>query len=611
MEAQTATSTSPAPPHPGSDAAWLALARAETAEALCRAWLATLCGMIPGVRAGLLLLQDPDGSYIPAGVWPEDRDLTYLGDVARECLGRREGVVHREGGSGARLAYPLLVGDRLYGSAVLDLADGDPAAVTYATRLTHWGGGWLVDLFTRRELGQRDGRLARSGVLFDVALAALAEDDYRKAALAVVNLLGQKLDCHQVLVGREKGKHVAVTAVSHSAWFDERANRVNLAAQAMNEAFDQRARILWPEEQEGPTLITVAHRRYAEESEGAHICTLPMEDAGRVAGVLMLERGTPFRPEELELLETLAVVLAPVMALKEGAEEGLLRHAGRSLRSGLTRVTDSSHPGIKLVVVTVLATVLVLGLWQTDFRVSSRAVVEGAVQRAAVAPFEGYIRDAPARAGDVVAAGEVLARLEDQDLRLEAVRWESELQVALRREREALANNDRVNARLAAAQADQARAQLDLVRARLARVEITAPFDGVVVQGDLTQKLGSPVEQGEVLFEMAPLDAWRVILQVDERDIGFVEEDRAGELVLSSIPGRPWPFTVTKVTPVAKADEGRNYFRVEAELVGAAPELRPNMEGVGKVEAGRRSLLWIWTRRLVDWARMAWWEYSL
>lgn len=323
----------------------------------------------------------------------------------------------------------------------------------------------------------------------------------------------------------------------------------------------------------------------------------------------MLERDAPFAARELEFLDTAALTLAPVLNLKHGSDESLLGHARRSGHEWLTRITDSSHPGIKLGVVVVAMVLLAMAIWPSRYRVTSKAVVEGAVQRAAVAPFEGYIRAAPARAGDVVRAGQVLASLEDQDLRLERVRWDSELEVALRKEREAMATNDRVNARLAAAQANQARAQLDLVIERLARVDISAPFDAVVVKGDLSQQLGSPVEQGKVLFELAPLDAWRVILKVDERDIAWVREGQHGELMLSSLPGQSSPFVVSKVTPVSVAEEGRNYFRVEADLGKGAPKLRPNMEGVGKIEAGEKSLLWIWTHRLVDWVRMIWWEY--
>lgn len=171
-----------------------------------------------------------------------------------------------------------------------------------------------------------------------------------------------------------------------------------------------------------------------------------------------------------------------------------------------------------------------------------------------------------------------------------------------------MAKGNRVDQRLAAAQANQSRAQMDLAVSKLDRVAVTAPFDGIVVKGDLSQQLGSPLEQGKVLFELAPLDSWRVVLKVDERDVGYVRAGAAGELVLASLPGTAWPFTVKKVTPVSVAEEGRNYFRVEAELGDKAPKLSPNMEGVGKVSAGERSLLWVWTRPLIDWARLAWWK---
>jgi multidrug efflux pump subunit AcrA (membrane-fusion protein) len=176
-----------------------------------------------------------------------------------------------------------------------------------------------------------------------------------------------------------------------------------------------------------------------------------------------------------------------------------------------------------------------------------------------------------------------------------------------------MAKGDRVELRLASAQANQARAQFNLALDKLARVQVVAPFDGVVVRGDLSQQLGSPVEQGKLLFELAPLEAWRVILKVDERDISDVRAGQTGELMLTSLPGQSYPFLVKKVTPVATAEDGRNYFRVEAGLIPAKgatlPKLRPNMEGVGKVEAGEQSLLWIWTHRLSDWLRLTLWRW--
>ena len=58
-----------------------------------------------------------------------------------------------------------------------------------------------------------------------------------------------------------------------------------------------------------------------------------------------------------------------------------------------------------------------------------------------------------------------------------------------------------------AAQINQAEAQLALAEEKLARATLVAPFDGIVVSGDLSQQLGTPVEQGKLLFEIAPLEA--------------------------------------------------------------------------------------------------------
>lgn len=604
--------TPDAPPAAPGDY-WQALAQARNAEQLCQAWLPILCGMVQRTQSGLLLLQDSNGSFAPAALWPEAADLSYLRGVAEESLNARQGVVQRDADGQTRFAYPLVNGEELFGVVILDLHAADEMALTHARRLLHWGAGWLIDLFNRRTLLDQGARLERSAYFFDLALAALSEPDFGKASLALVNRLAQRFDCHQVLFGLEKGKTVRVETVSHSAWFEEKANLVNLAAQAMNEAFDQRSRIVVPEPESGATLITAACRRYLEDSGSRALCALPLEAGNRVVGVWLLERDEPFTALDLDVLDALTLTIGPILSLKLNVEESLFKHARRSWNHGLRKLTDTSRPGYKLLAIVIAALIAILALYDTDYRVASQAVVEGATQRVAVAPFEGYIQSAPKRAGDLVHAGEVLATLEDKDLRLEKVRWEAELQVSLRKEQEAMSKGERVDFRLASAQANQARAQLNLAEEKLARVRVVAPFDGVVVRGDLSQQLGSPVEQGKVLFELAPLEAWRVILKVDERDIADVHAGQSGELMLTSLPGQSYPFRVKKVTPVATSEDGRNFFRVEAGLTlkpGATlPKMRPNMEGVGKVEAGEQSLLWIWTHRLSDWLRLTLWRW--
>jgi multidrug resistance efflux pump len=136
-------------------------------------------------------------------------------------------------------------------------------------------------------------------------------------------------------------------------------------------------------------------------------------------------------------------------------------------------------------------------------------------------------------------------------LRLELLKWSSQRSQRRREQSEALAARDRAQAGILAAQIEQAEAQVKLLEEQLIRTVVTAPFDGVVVSGDLSQSLGAPVERGEVLFEVAPLNSYRVILEVDERDIGEVLLDHSGMLALTGMPGDAIEIHIDKITPIS------------------------------------------------------------
>jgi multidrug resistance efflux pump len=273
------------------------------------------------------------------------------------------------------------------------------------------------------------------------------------------------------------------------------------------------------------------------------------------------------------------------------------------------RLVGPRHPTLKLSALLLAVCVAFLLVARGEFRISAKTMIEGATQRSIVAPFESFLAEAPVRAGERVHAGQLLARLDDRDLRLERVRWASEKEQAERKYRDALARRDRVAGRILAAQIGQADAQLALVEEKLGRTRLVAPFDGVVVTGDLSQLLGAPLEQGKVLFEVAPLDSYRVVLQVDERDVAYVAAGQEGALALAGHTAGTLPFRVSTVTSVSTPRDGRNFFRVEAALQETSPTLRPGMEGVGKISAGRARLAWIWTRSFTDWARVALWSW--
>src|SRR5207247_5961301 len=111
-----------------------------------------------------------------------------------------------------------------------------------------------------------------------------------------------------------------------------------------------------------------------------------------------------------------------------------------------------------------------------------------------------------------------------------------------------------------------AQAESALPDTQLAHPTFRARFGRTAGTGDLSQQLGAPVEKGKVLFEVAPLDSYRLVIEVDERDIADVVVGQRGSLMLSAFPSEIIDVTVEKITPVSTAKEGRNFFRVEAQF---------------------------------------------
>ncbi|MCH6550872.1 MAG: hypothetical protein IH804_02510, partial [Planctomycetes bacterium] len=89
-----------------------------------------------------------------------------------------------------------------------------------------------------------------------------------------------------------------------------------------------------------------------------------------------------------------------------------------------------------------VALLLFFAFARTDYRVTAKTLLEGEIQRSAVAPFDGFIRSAPLRAGDVVSEGDTLCVLDDRDLRLEKLKWSSQYDQFLQQYHQASAQRE-------------------------------------------------------------------------------------------------------------------------------------------------------------------------
>jgi hypothetical protein len=601
--------------HRASEAAWARFAQAQTPEEFCSSWLLIQCEAIGGVSDGVVLLQKPGGDeFVPVGFFPEaQRDRSHLAEVSERALSEGRGIVlPRQASNESRfqLGYPVRLEGQVRGAVGLEMDGRAEPQLQEAMRQLQWGSGWL-EVLLRRHADPMDAARVRLKLALDLVATLLGQPGLKESGAAFVTELATRLGCDRVALGTLSGKRVKLRAVSHSAQFDERANLLRAVEAAMEEAVDQAEVVVSPPPRENLPVVSHAHELLLRESGAVSAVSFPLRSEEQVVGALTFERSAGYRfdPPTLELCEAVAAIAGPIVELKRRGEEGLLAHAAGSSAGLWKKLAGPGHPGLKLAALLTLAAALFLSFASGDFRVSADVTVEGAVQRAITAPYNGFLREAPLRAGDTVKAGQVIGRFEDRELQLERLKMLSQRDQFERQHREAMAKRDRAQIEIVGAQISQAEAQLALLDEQLARTSMVAPFDSVIVSGDLSQSLGSPVERGQVLFELAPLDGYRIVLKVDERDIAHVTLGQRGELAVSAMPGEFLPFTVTSITPVNLAQEGRNYFRVEASLEGSTGRLRPGMAGVGKIHVDERKLVWIWTRTLTDWVRLTLWSW--
>jgi multidrug efflux pump subunit AcrA (membrane-fusion protein) len=251
----------------------------------------------------------------------------------------------------------------------------------------------------------------------------------------------------------------------------------------------------------------------------------------------------------------------------------------------------------------------VLFFWTVDYRVEGTFLLRSDRAATLSAPFEGFIKDVAVEAGDHVAKGQIVLQLDAEPLRVEESSALAELDRYRSEADKARAAKAVAEMHIAEALARQAQAKLDVVRFQLAQAQVKSPLDGVIVEGELKERLNAPVKQGDALFRIAQLGHLYVEFQLDERDAHLVSGGSTGEVSFVSQPGDRIPVKVEVMVPAAMEKEGTHAFAGKARF--EVPERdwwRPGMSGICKINAGRRSLFWILTHRTVDFLRLKlWW----
>jgi RND family efflux transporter MFP subunit len=194
-----------------------------------------------------------------------------------------------------------------------------------------------------------------------------------------------------------------------------------------------------------------------------------------------------------------------------------------------------------------------------------------------------------AEEGQRVAAGQVLARLETDRLKLEVARAKADADKA----QEAHARNTRVFEKnlISKDMYDQSRFALEssqaaykLTRLTLDESEIRAPIAGVVSARLI--KAGNTIAAGSPVYRITRMDRLRAFIYVPERDIHKLAAAQPVALSVDAWPGKEFKGAVQRVNPVVDAQSGT--VKVTVAMAPGQPQLKPGMFGRVEIRYDRR-----------------------
>ena len=601
-------------------------------------WLNMQCQMLGNAGTAMLVQVTPTTSHIVAK-WPDKAiDSTLLRGLIQPVMEKQRLQLQPLEAHRYLLGYPIVIDGNHWGVLVCTITLPDKTELPVLLKSLRLGQFWLQFIVQLGGVGSPDpnepvdipaGHTAPpalqaplpetiNAALAQVNSSLLKENSLQETGITLVNLLAGFLQATRVSLGLldAQGKNLQLEAVSFSANFDRRTQAMLAIREAMAEAVDQGVRIdctaaTGNDDSNNPTvLIKQAHQQLLHMQQLHRVSSFLLRKGDRILGAITIEldRNT-FNPDQELLIQQAAHSAAAIILLQRQASAGFWQGIKQRVVSRLQHWFGKESWRGKLIAAAL--TLLLVALFvPVDYHLSADASLQTTEKYLVVSPQDAYLGSISARPGDAVKKGALLAQLNDEDLRLERRKIASQAQQYRQAYDSALANSNRVEAAIASAQLEQANIQLQLLDQQLARTQLVAPVDGVVVSDDISQTRGAPVKQGDVLFEIAAGQHYRVQLFVDERDIAQVQPGQAGELKLTSLPNEIFNTRVTLITPISEVREGRNYFRVELEFTGQAGTvavLRPGMTGTGKVHAGTRLLGWVWFHDIWHWIRLSLW----
>jgi hypothetical protein len=442
-----------------------------------------------------------------------------------------------------------------------------------------------------RDLAAADFEAHCTAAIVELVQHALSAPNLKSAAARLVDDLRRHLGCQHVILGivLPAGGPCRVLAISEPTEHRNHGEPWQAIEGALDEAVALGDDTLWPPDDRRPAHSRLAHQRLAEITAAGTIVSQVLRDGRgdtRAVWLLLGDRGWADSLATQRFLEAAKQHVGACLDVLQRAEPSRLLRTCTAVRS-FVRLRKGQ--ALLLALALCVATLFV----PVPYWLTCDCELQPVLRRYVASPFDGRLEKTLVHAGDVVAANQLLATMDDRETRWELAATMADVHRAAKQRDGHLAAQEFGPAELSRYEVERLELRRQLLERRIQHLEIRSPIDGIVISGDLTAAEGMPLSVGQTLFEIGPLDELLVETAIPDEDVVAVSDGQPVTLVLDAFPGRRWSGQLSRIHPRSEVKNHRHVFVGEISLDNSEGLMRPGMRGQASIGSSSRALGWV------------------
>lgn len=463
-------------------------------------------------------------------------------------------------------------------------------ATTEAGLVCQWIAASYQIWRTRNRVATMNWQVTNTAVVLELIAKISATQTRRDACTVMANELKNHFNCDYVAVGLKTATATGceLFAVSSMADFDHQSKTTLTFKNAFDEAIMRGQTTAFPSQSNQRSGTRLAHKKLQAQMRVAAVVTVNLRNDHEeiVGAVTFLGRPDLIRqPKTWQLIEALEHPLGASLELIRSAEGGLLRRISR-------RISNAKEKHLPRVIAIAIASGLLALLIPMPYGIHCQCVAEPVVRSFSVAPYDGLLETTFAEPGMIVKKGDLLAQMDGRAINYEIAGVTADRQRAARKHDQLLANQRVSEAIGSALERDALQNKLDLLQYKRSNLEIISPVDGVVLSGSVDKRENYPVQLGDTLYEIAPLETLKVELGIPSDEVMHVAEGQSVRLRFDGFGTTRHDATIHRVRPSSTIRDDQNVFIAEVVLENGNFEIRPGMNGNAKIYGRWRTLGW-------------------